>query len=396
MNKIVNEAITTNIFSGAYPFINKYIIENGDFLESRYGSTREVLSFKTKIDQPHFRCVGNNGRDMNVFFLIAEALWIWRGFNDVKTLEIFNSRMTEFSDDGKVFHAPYGFRLRHHGVSSYDIKAEVTEENQHHHNQMLEGVDQIEVALNMIKKSPETRRAVLQIWNADLDLGTNSKDLPCNDLVFLKVREGRLNLTISNRSNDLHWGLTTNLFQFSFLGETMSRIIDVNQGVQVHNSDSLHVYTDNPLTFDAYDSIQITDGKFDDLYHFANPFMMNFNFANKEVGARMREVDYHIDIILDACLSGKRISDSKYRELEQFCPAYALFYSLLMHYVDYKYNSDRSEEAKVSKLKQLIDLADTWGNVDILCLAQNFFFSKIKDEISIKPLVSKLISPIKL
>lgn len=398
MSDIVNETVKTEVFSKSYPFINKYVIENGDFLASRYGDTREVIDFSTKITNPIYRCVGNNERDINIFFLIAEALWIFRGMKDVETLKIFNSRMTEFSDDGVNFHAPYGFRLRHHGVSSFDKKLpyELTEENKHAAQIDLEGLDQIEVALNLLKESPETRRAVLQIWNSDLDLGTNSKDLPCNDLVMIKIRDGEFRTTIANRSNDLHWGLPTNLFQFSFVTEIMARIINVELGTQTHNSQSLHVYTDNPIAFDMYDSIQITDGKFVDLYDEALPFEMIFNFKSESISGRLKEIDEHIDIILDACRTMKWINEATYKKLIKFCPVFALFYDLLKLYVEYKFNSDRSEKDKVNKLKELIYLSEKYPKYDIICLAQNFFYSKIKDRLTIKPLESKMIISSKL
>lgn len=397
MTKILNDSIEVKNFSRAYPIVNKYIIENGDFLSSRYGDTREVIDFKTTVTNPLYRCVGNNERDINIFFLIAEALWIWRGMKDVATLKKFNSKMAEFSDDGEFFHAPYGFRIRHHGVSSFDkLPSIATEENKHHLQQQLEGLDQMVVALNMLNDSPETRRAVIQIWNADLDLGTNSKDLPCNDLMMIKAREGRLRVTIANRSNDIHWGLTTNIFQFSFISEIMARILELDLGTQTHNSQSLHAYIENPLTFNMYDAIQITDGKFEDLYDFAIPSPMQFDFKSESIEGRVKEIDAAIDIIFNLINNNEGMSNSQRTELELFCPMFLLYFDLMNIYLDYKYDSQRTEADKVKSLKKVISLSENYPKYDIIALAQNFFFSKIKDQITIKPLVAKLISPKKL
>ena len=100
-------------FGMLYPVINDYILTNKQKEESRAGDVKEILDVKTIITNPYQRCVGGYGRDINVFFLLAEAMWIAVGRKDVEFLEIFNSRMKDFSDDGKTFHAPYGFRLRH-------------------------------------------------------------------------------------------------------------------------------------------------------------------------------------------------------------------------------------------------------------------------------------------
>ena len=89
------------------------------------------------------------------------------------------------ADDGKVFHAPYGFRLRHWGVRSED---KFCEENLH----AAQGYDQVADAVKIFDNNPNTRQVVLSIWNPDLDLGTKTKDIPCNDILMLKIRNGKL------------------------------------------------------------------------------------------------------------------------------------------------------------------------------------------------------------
>lgn len=378
---IINESVKTDRFSYDYPFINKYIIESGDFVESRYGDTREVMDFKTTLTNPHFRCVGNNERDINIFFLLAEALWIFKGEKDVEFLEIFNTRMKTFSDDGEVFHAPYGFRLRHFGVSSYDNpKSSAPEKDGHATQQLTDGMDQVEKALEMLNENPDTRRVALQIWNAELDLGTDSVDIPCNDLVFLKIREGRLFTTVANRSNDLHWGLPTNIFQFSFVTEVMAKILGISLGEQTHNSHSLHVYTNNPVTFNMYDNLQIKGNKFEDLYDKAMPFEMDFSFDSIDVKLRLRQVDKMFGIVIDALRNKKKLTEEEELELKKFSNFLYLTYELLFIYVEYKFNSDRSEKAKFEKLIEVIEISDLYPPLDILALAQNFFYSKLNSE----------------
>jgi len=132
--------------------------------------------------------------------------------------------MADYSDDGEVFHAAYGCRLRN----------------------TIWG-DQIKEAIKMLKEDPDTRRCVLQIWDARYDLNANSKDIPCNDLVFLKIRNGHLNMTVCNRSNDMIWGAYgANVVQFSMIQEYIANKVGANVGIYNQVSDSFHVYTDNP------------------------------------------------------------------------------------------------------------------------------------------------------
>lgn len=397
---IVNDSIVASAFSGVYPTINKYLIENGESVDSRYGHTKEILNFKTTLTSPYHRCVGGCGRDINIFFLLAEALWIFKGERDVEFLTMFNERMAEFSDNGKVFHAPYGFRLRHYGVDS-NFKFEDGKESSqlklgfgqpekqgHHIQQMMDGTDQVLECLKMLKDNHFDRRAVMSIWNTELDLGTKSKDIPCNDMVFLKIRNGRLHTTIANRSNDLHWGLPTNVFQFSFLTEIMSNILEVQLGTQTHNSQSLHFYTDNDIAMRMYEHTQFAVGNsLPDLYDNHFPARMDMRFNSESIEGRLHEVDSYIGLIIKTLKSRKRMDSSDFNELTEFSKYLALVYDILELYLDYKelLNDDEKrmiskDEFRYQKTKELADLSQFYPSLDILALAANFFVTRIKNQ----------------
>lgn len=378
--QIINNALTTENFSKDYPILNKFLYENADFEESRNGGTKEVLDFKTTLTNPYKRLVGNNERDINVFFLLAEAMWIVRGRKDVEFLEIFNTRMKDYSDDGVSFHAPYGFRLRHYGVSSFDtVKA--TEGNQRHGvGQLNTGHDQLIDALKELKANPQTRQVVMAIWNPDLDLAKKTKDIPCNDLIMLKIRKGELVTTIANRSNDLHWGLPTNIFQFSFLGEVIASILDISLGSQTHNSQSLHFYLDNPIADKMYENLQLSNGEYVDLYDISKPMFMDIAFAEKTVEKRLREVDYHIDSIINAILKNIPLGDEAELELKAFSNYFWFAYKLLWIYAEYKNDARTKDDALRLEYYNRIKVEYSWfKGTDIYTLALNFFASRIKN-----------------
>ncbi len=105
--------------------------------------------------------------------------------------------------------------------------------------------DQLSVIVDLLRADPDSRRALLQIWDAEADLGVNSRDLACNTQAMFKVRGGRLNMTISNRSNDIVWGCYgANAVQFSMLLEYMAARIGVEPGIYRQVSDSYHAYHD--------------------------------------------------------------------------------------------------------------------------------------------------------
>lgn len=100
----------------------------------------------------------------------------------------------------------------------------------------------------LLKKDVTSRQVVLQIWNPTYDFGTMSKDKACNTAVALLIRDGRLRMTVFNRSNDVVWGAYgANVVQFSVLQIYMAYKIGVGVGPYTQISNSYHVYEDNPF-----------------------------------------------------------------------------------------------------------------------------------------------------
>jgi hypothetical protein len=181
--------------------------------------------FVTHYWRPQRNVLFDPVRDANPFFHYLEAMWIIDGRDDVEFLAHVLPNMKNYSDDGRTFHGAYGHRLRH----------------------WLGAGDQIEQAISILADKPASRQVVMSIWNPATDLGAKTKDMPCNDMIMLKVREGRLNLTVSNRSNDVIWGCYgANVVQFSMLQMYMAARLGLGVGAYHQVSDSFHVYEDTP------------------------------------------------------------------------------------------------------------------------------------------------------
>ena len=351
-------------------------MENGDSVASRNGNTKEVLNFKTEITNPYLRCVGGFGRDMNIFFLLAEALWIFAGRKDVAYLKVFNEKMGDYSDDGISFHAPYGFRLRHWGTYSFD---KVTEENKH----IKDGEDQLRLAIRMLSMNPDDRRVVMSIWNPDFDLASTSKDLPCNDLVMFKIRNNKLHTTISNRSNDLHWGLPTNVFQFGTLSELVALTLDIKLGTQVHNSQSLHYYLENDIAWKLYENYQLCQNdeqrKEQDLYSVCKSYLpIKFTFIDNPTPIqKLDQLDVVINKIIDKSIKpyDEEFGDYLFIQSKYFF----VVYGLLVIYNDYK-STGPTELARKYALGRIMVLGQKAGApyCDLITMAKNFFLKRIK------------------
>ena len=217
-----------NLVSGIH---KKYIPTSR--LPSRNG---EVLQIEEPViityRYPQDRVLFNQARDVNPFFHVFESLWMLAGREDVAPLSYFNSNISNYSDNGKIFNGAYGNRWRNWRIPSGDIWIAV--------DQLLEIADRL-------KRNPYDRRVVLEMWSVHSDLmRPQYRDCCCNLSVLFSVQDNTyLNMTVYNRSNDMIWGtFGANVVHMSFLQEYMAARIGVKMGVYNQVSNNLHAYVD--------------------------------------------------------------------------------------------------------------------------------------------------------
>lgn len=173
---------------------------------------------------PWRRVVSSPTRDANPFFHLAESLWMLAGRNDLAFLQKFVKTFDAYSDDGVTLHGAYGHRWRNHF-----------------------GQDQLLAIVEELRANPNSRRAVLGMWDPSTDLQKlreGGKDVPCNTQAFFDLRGGQLNMTVTNRSNDAIFGcFGANVVHFSFLLEYMASVLQVPMGVYRQFTNNLHAYT---------------------------------------------------------------------------------------------------------------------------------------------------------
>jgi|TARA_R110002096_G_scaffold160777_10_gene327106 thymidylate synthase len=241
------------------------------FTESRNGPVTYLHEPVTvTIERPTERVLINRARDCNPFFHLFESLWMLAGRDDVLPLSYYNSKIKDFSDNGATFNGAYGYRWRqaYLGLDGYGNE--------------IPCVDQLQKIIEHLQQTPNSRRAVLQMWDVESDLlkvdGEDfSKDVCCNTEIMFAIRQtceteqewknrgaihdretgtydiGRdglyqcceyfLDMTVINRSNDLVWGmLGANVVHFSMLLEWMAAQLDVQVGKMHTVSNNLHAY----------------------------------------------------------------------------------------------------------------------------------------------------------
>lgn len=199
-------------------------------------------------------------RDANPFFHIYECIWMLAGRNDAASVGQFAKQMLMYANEEGNFDSAYGYRWARHFK-----------------------FDQLERVIKLLRADPESRRAVLAMWDAPTDLAVESKDIPCNTHVYFEIQNQKLNMTVCNRSNDAVWGaFGANYVHMSFLQEYIASSLGCAVGIYYQISNNLHVYIDRP------DVKRLMDGKYqiDDRYikygkqaePLAGPQTLGFNF----------------------------------------------------------------------------------------------------------------------
>lgn len=92
----------------------------------------------------------------------------------------------------------------------------------------------------LLKNDPDSRQAVISIY--DQTARHQSKDIPCTLTLQFFIREGKLHLIASMRSNDLLWGFPYDVNAFCFIQEVLAAWLGVEVGTYQHNVGSMHIY----------------------------------------------------------------------------------------------------------------------------------------------------------
>lgn len=119
--------------------------------------------------------------------------------------------------------------------------------------------NQVERAIKKMSQNPETRRALISLWDPEKDM--ESQSAPCLDLIWLVVRNDILEMHVVFRSHHLStitddgkmmWGegaLVPNMYALATLHESMAKKLGMNRGPMVLTDFSGHLYV-NKIGYD--------------------------------------------------------------------------------------------------------------------------------------------------
>ena len=181
---------------------------------------KEILSCCIQIDNPRDRIVSCPERKFNSSYAFGELLWYISGSNKLEDIAYYSSRMAQNSDDGITLNSAYGYRI----FAGEHPKI---------------GFNQWENVVRILKEDPDSRQAIIHLHTAN---DKKTRDEVCTLSLQFVIRQGKLNMITTMRSNDLYYGFVYDVFSFTMLQEMLANELGVELGKYHHNVGSIHVY----------------------------------------------------------------------------------------------------------------------------------------------------------
>lgn len=193
------------------------LLARGNRIEPTKGPAREIYGVLLKLSAPRLRLSRTESRGM-VFSCLGELLWILAGSNALDFIEYYISGYTNSSDDGQTIYGAYGPRMFGRRPN-----------------------DQLARVISSLKNKADSRQAVVQLFDRRDTLEYHS-DIPCTCTLQFVIRDRRLHMLTSMRSNDAWLGLPHDVFAFTMIQELVARSLGVELGEYRHSVGSLHLY----------------------------------------------------------------------------------------------------------------------------------------------------------
>ncbi len=183
------------------------------------GKNREIIGAMLRLTNPRAR-LSHTDKKGKIFSGLGELLWYLAKADDVEQIAYYISAYRDDAEDGRIYGA-YGPRMF-----------------------TMRGINQWESVAGLLKERGSSRKAVIQMLNAE-DVALGKKEIPCTcDFQFM-IRNGRLHMVSHMRSNDAFLGLPHDVFAFTMMQEMLARKLGVELGEYVHMVGSLHLYEEH-------------------------------------------------------------------------------------------------------------------------------------------------------
>ena len=186
-----------------------------------FGDTKALFNVGFTLENPSQKNINvlNPDRKFNLEYAEAEWQWYLSGDPSIDKLGEINGSIPpiweKMADSDRQVRSNYGWQW----------------EREH----------QLDKVIQMLKVYPDTRQAVLSIYDGK-EISTYSKDTPCTYAVQFTVLDSKLHMAVLMRSNDLWFGFCNDQYCFASLQELVAERLSMELGAYYHFAHNLHLY----------------------------------------------------------------------------------------------------------------------------------------------------------
>ena len=169
----------------------------------------------------------------------SELLWFISGSNNIHELKAIYQK-------NKIWDANYEDYLTRLGLNSNDGDMGRVYGKQWRAWQASDGpaIDQLAIAIDMIKNNPTSRRIIVNSWNPSELAGDKVALPPCHNFFQFYVADGKLSLQMYQRSADMFLGVPFNIASYSLLLHLVAKLTGLQAHEFIHNIGDAHIYLD--------------------------------------------------------------------------------------------------------------------------------------------------------
>ena len=201
----------------AYEYLQDAIIQHG----TDFGDTKALFNVGFYILNPSDNVITNKERKWNIEYARAEWQWYLTGDRNITKLGKIYGKIPpiwiKMADDEGNVNSNYGYQWKRHY--------------------------QLEKVITKLKANPSTRQACISIYDGK-EIHKYNTDTPCTYAVQFTILDGKLNMCVTMRSNDLWYGFCIDQYCFSMLQQLVASRLDMPVGTYYHFAHNLHLYND--------------------------------------------------------------------------------------------------------------------------------------------------------
>lgn len=181
--------------------LTKLLASTNQITTSR-GPAREITGALLELERPLARLSRSETRG-RPFSSLGELLWYLSRDNRLDFIRYYIPDYDNETEDGETIYGGYGRRIFYQRCQ-----------------------DQMRNVVTQLQDNPTSRRAVIQIFNAE-DIERRHNEIPCTCTFQFLIRRNRLHMLTTMRSNDAYIGLPHDVFCFTMLQEVLARTLGV-------------------------------------------------------------------------------------------------------------------------------------------------------------------------